>query len=107
MPHVTENMLMGSIATDQDSRLSWNEVHSRSAVKFAGEEEGEMPTDEEEEVNCLIVLIVLINYHIGPNKLCYLLNCYKLPYWPLKNGLLAGGKLPYCPDGPNKLPYRP
>nr|AUG84437.1 scribble [Platynereis dumerilii] len=44
-----ENMLMGSIATDQDSRLSWNEVHSRSAVKFAGEEDGELPTDDEEE----------------------------------------------------------
>ena len=34
-----ENLLRGSVATDQDSRLSWNDQPNRSAVKFAGEED--------------------------------------------------------------------
>lgn len=35
---IVENLLRGSVATDQDSRLSWNE-HNRSAVKFEGEDD--------------------------------------------------------------------
>lgn len=34
------------MATDQDSRLSWNE-HTRSSVKFAGEEEEAALSDDE------------------------------------------------------------
>ena len=42
-----ENLLKGSVATDQDSRLSWNE-HTRSSVKFAGEDlEGSDASDDE------------------------------------------------------------
>ncbi len=44
---ITENLLRGSVATDQDSRLSWSE-HNRSAVKFAGEDDDLDLTDEEE-----------------------------------------------------------
>jgi len=40
-------LLKGSVATDQDSRLSWNAEHTRSSVKFAGEEELEEVSDEE------------------------------------------------------------
>ena len=47
MFNIAENLLRGSVATDQDSRLSWSE-HDRSAVKFAGEDEGRTSGDEEE-----------------------------------------------------------
>ncbi|XP_064651888.1 protein scribble homolog isoform X5 [Lineus longissimus] len=43
-----ENLLKGSVATDQDSRLSWSEQRT-PAIKFAGEE-GEEENDEEKEV---------------------------------------------------------
>ena len=37
--NMTENLLKGSVATDQDSRLSWSDKPSQ--VKFAGDEEEE------------------------------------------------------------------
>ncbi len=43
-----ENLLKGSVATDQDSRLSWNE-HTRTSVKFMGEEEEERVIRAEDE----------------------------------------------------------
>ena len=45
-----ENLLRGSVATDQDSRLSWSEHINRSAVKFAGEEMEENAGMDDEEV---------------------------------------------------------
>ena len=48
--YFSENLLRGSVATDQDSRLSWNEpITNRSAVKFAGDDmqsDGEIDTEE-------------------------------------------------------------
>lgn len=57
---LTENLLKGSVATEQDSRLNltWGVDHSRSSVKFAGEEEGEEEHDanseDDESVSCQI-----------------------------------------------------
>ena len=57
-PCITENLLKGSVATEQDSRLSWNDLnrswtdHTRTSVKFAGEEDEEDDlNDENEEVS--------------------------------------------------------
>ena len=50
----TENLLRGSVATDQDSRLSWNDRSwtgetTRSSVKFVGEEVEETHNSEDDE----------------------------------------------------------
>ena len=48
----TGNLFEPSIATDQDSRLSWSEHINRSAVKFAGEDDDDRDKGlEEEEVS--------------------------------------------------------
>lgn len=50
--NIAENLLAGSITTDQDSRLSWNDREKNprdSVIRFAGEpesdEEGELGTE--------------------------------------------------------------
>ncbi|KAI0216998.1 Scribble [Lamellibrachia satsuma] len=49
-----ENLLRGSVATDQDSRLSWNDRSwtgetTRSSVKFAGEEADDRHNSDDED----------------------------------------------------------
>ena len=51
-----ENLLRGSVATDQDSRLSWNDRSwtgetTRSSVKFAGEEADDRHNSDDEDVS--------------------------------------------------------
>lgn len=53
---LAENLLRGSVATDQDSRLSWSEHMNQSAVKFAGDEEGRISGDEEEVEHLQLLL---------------------------------------------------
>ena len=51
---VSENLLKGSVATDQDSRLSWNDrswtEHNRTSVKFAPDDEAATHSGDEDEV---------------------------------------------------------
>lgn len=45
----SDNLLLGSTATDQDSRLSWPEKHRDSVIRFAQEEGDESEGSEEDE----------------------------------------------------------
>ena len=70
----SENLLRGSVATDQDSRLSWNEpISTRSAVKFVGEEtlsdDGEVDLPDVRNIRVLFFTMLLNSMYISSSTI--------------------------------------